>query len=126
LLELLPRLYQETQYGEVALGAAVKGALAGLVSCRAPRTWTIIDYRAFQSGCGGQLCVFLSSLPNWGPGALKTREDPLLYGTDKEKSLYSPAIPFWRNTAEELAEAGVGVNTFLFPERYIDAASVGK
>lgn len=31
LLELLPRLYQETQYGEVALGAAVKGALAGLV-----------------------------------------------------------------------------------------------
>jgi hypothetical protein len=34
LLELLPRLYQETQYGEVALGAAVKGALAGLVSLR--------------------------------------------------------------------------------------------
>lgn len=32
LLDLLPRLYQETQYGEVALGAAVKGALAGLVS----------------------------------------------------------------------------------------------
>ncbi|GHJ87945.1 hypothetical protein NliqN6_4347 [Naganishia liquefaciens] len=107
LLELLPRLYQDTQHGEVALGAAVKGALAGL------------------SGCGGQVSVFLSSLPNWGPGALKSREDPLLYGTDKEKSLYSPSIPFWRNTAEELAEAGVGVNTFLFPERYIDAASVG-
>ncbi|KAJ9121491.1 hypothetical protein QFC22_002107 [Naganishia vaughanmartiniae] len=107
LLETLPRLYQETQYGEVAMGAAVKGALAGLY------------------GCGGQVCVFLSSLPNWGPGALKSREDPLLYGTDKEKSLYSPAIPFWRNTAEELAESGVGVNTFLFPERYIDAASVG-
>ncbi|KAJ9098064.1 hypothetical protein QFC19_006499 [Naganishia cerealis] len=81
LLESLPKLYQETQFGEVALGAAVKGALAGL--------------------------------------------DPLLYGTDKEKSLYSPAIPFWRNTAEELAESGVGVNTFMFPERYIDAASVG-
>lgn len=79
-----------------------------------------------KSGCGGQICVFLSSLPNWGPGALKSREDPLLYGTDKEKSLYSPSIPFWRNTAEELAEAGVGVNTFLFPERYIDAASVGE
>lgn len=125
LLELLPRLYQETQYGEVALGAAVKGALAGLVSLRHSASRLSLTLM-FQSGCGGQLCIFLSSLPNWGPGALKSREDPLLYGTDKEKSLYSPAIPFWRNTAEELAEAGVGVNTFLFPERYIDAASVGK
>lgn len=126
LLESLPRLYQETLFGEVALGAAVKGALAGLVSL--PLLILIALSHTFfpQSGCGGQVCVFLSSLPNWGPGALKSREDPLLYGTDKEKSLYSPVIPFWRNTAEELAESGVGVNIFLFPERYIDAASVGK
>jgi protein transport protein SEC24 len=71
------------------------------------------------------LTIFASALPNAGPGKLKAREDPLVYGTDKERHLYGPGDPFWRNTAEELAEAGVGVNLFLFPERYMDIASVG-
>jgi hypothetical protein len=35
------------------------------------------------------------------------------------------ADPFWRTTAEELAESGVGVNIFFFPDQYTDVASVG-
>lgn len=101
-------MYEDNQNGDVALGSLAKGVLAGLASQ------------------GGQLTIFLSSLPKIGPGKLKPREDPLVYGTDKEKTLYGPGDPFWRNTAEELAEAGVGVNVFFFPERYIDVASVGE
>jgi protein transport protein SEC24 len=70
--------------------------------------------------------LFLSSLPNYGPGTLKPREDPLMYGTDKEKTLFSPADGFWRNTADQLAEAGIGCNLWLFPERFIDVGSVGE
>lgn len=106
LLDMLPQIYAEP-YTEIALGACIKGALAGLA------------HR------GGQLTIFLSALPNVGPGVLNAREDPLIMGTDKERTLYGPADAFWSNTAESLAEAGVGTNVFFFPERYIDVASVG-
>lgn len=74
---------------------------------------------------GGQVNVFLSGLPTIGPGALKPRDDPTTYNTDKERALFSPADPFWRKVSDELAECGVGVNTFLFPDQYTDVASIG-
>lgn len=46
-------------------------------------------------------------------------------GTDKEKALFAPSDAFWRVTADELAECGVGVNTFVFPDQACDLASVG-
>lgn len=48
-----------------------------------------------------------------------------MYGTDKEKTLFIPQDPFYRTTAEECVDAGVGVNLFLFPSQYIDVASLG-
>ncbi len=74
---------------------------------------------------GGQITLFLSALPTLGPGKLTPRDDPTTYNTDKERSLFSTADPFWRLTAEEAAECGVGINVFLFPEQYTDVASVG-
>jgi protein transport protein SEC24 len=74
---------------------------------------------------GGQITLFLSQLPTVGPGKLTARDDPTTYNTDKEKALFATADPFWRTTAEELAECGVGANVFLFPEQYTDVASVG-
>lgn len=108
LLDLLPTMYAENASGDIAVGAMLRGGLEAL------------------SKEGGQINVFLSGLPNAGPGKLKPREDPLIYGTDKEKTLYIASDPFWRNTAEKMAEAGVGVNMFMFPERYMDIASVGE
>lgn len=105
---MLPYIAETQHQGNsVAAGSAVKGALAGL------RTR------------GGQINLFLSSLPALGPGKLQRRDDPTSSNTDKEKSLFTSADPFWRNTAEEIAEAGVGVNVFFFPEQYTDVASVG-
>ena len=74
---------------------------------------------------GGQITLFLSALPTLGPGKLTTRDDlSSTYNTDKERTLFSPADPFWRVTAEEAAECGVGINVFLFPDQYTDVASV--
>ena len=39
--------------------------------------------------------------------------------------MFTPANPFWRITADEAAELGVGINTLLFPDQYTDVASVG-
>ncbi|KAK4685909.1 protein transport protein SEC24, partial [Tremellales sp. Uapishka_1] len=108
LLEMLPGMTEANPDGNrVAAGAAIKGALAGLRLL------------------GGQVNLFLSSLPTVGPGALKPRDDPAIYNSDKEKTLFAAAVPFWRVTAEELAECGVGVNCFLFPDQYTDIASIG-
>ncbi len=81
--------------------------------------------RCSQRMLGGQISVFLSALPTLGPGKLTPRDDPTSYNTDKERTLFAPADPFWRVTAEEAVEWGVGVNVFLFPEQYTDVASVG-
>lgn len=78
-----------------------------------------------QKNLGGQLSIFQTSLPTIGLGALKHREDSKLYGTDKEKSLFVPQDPFYRMAAEECVESGIGVNLFLFPSQYIDAATLG-
>ncbi|WVW80627.1 hypothetical protein I302_102613 [Kwoniella bestiolae CBS 10118] len=108
VLDLLPAIAERGGEGNrVAAGSAVKGALAGL---------------RMQ---GGQINIFLSGLVSHGAGTLTSREDPTIYNTDKEKSLFSPSNSFWRDLSEELAECGVGVNTFIFPEVYCDVASIG-
>lgn len=108
LLDMLPGMVEKSTEGNrVAAGSAIRGALAGL---------------RMQ---GGQINLFLSSLPTYGAGLLKPRDDPSSSNTDKERLLFGPADPFWRQTAEELAEAGVGVNLFLFPDSYIDVATLG-
>ncbi|KAI9633449.1 uncharacterized protein MKK02DRAFT_38103 [Dioszegia hungarica] len=108
LLNMLPDMMErQSDGGRCAIGAAIKGALAGL------------------RRLGGQITFFLTSLPLVGPGKLTSRDDPTVYNTDKERALFTAADPFWRNTADEIANAGVGVNTFLFPDQYTDVASVG-
>lgn len=73
---------------------------------------------------GGQINLFLSSLPTYGAGKLQIRDDPTIYNTDKERSLFNIGHPYWRILADELAETGIGVNVFLFPEQYTDVATL--
>jgi protein transport protein SEC24 len=116
---MLPGLMELHSDGtRCAIGSGIQGALAGLVSVDP-------DHTEPQRHLGGQITFFLTSLPNFGPGKLTARDDTSIYGTDKEKLLFSPSDAFWRNTAESIAESGIGVNTFLFPDQYIDIASVG-
>ncbi|KAK4053375.1 COPII coat Sec23p-Sfb3p heterodimer component [Microbotryomycetes sp. JL201] len=107
LLDSLPNLTAETSITEAAIGGPIKAAMLAL--------------KQF----GGQINIFQTSLPTIGPGSLKHREDNKLYGTDKEKTLFVPQDPFYRQTAEECAELGIGVNLFLFPTQYIDVATLG-
>lgn len=108
LLDMIPSTYEAQPDGmQCAIGSALKGALDGLRSV------------------GGQINMFLSGLPVLGPGHLKARDDPTLAGTDKEKALFTPTDDFWRKTADEMAETGVGVNSFVFPDQSMDLANVG-
>ncbi|EGG01243.1 uncharacterized protein MELLADRAFT_50176 [Melampsora larici-populina 98AG31] len=106
LLDLIPVMFGENQIIESALGGPVQAALMSL------------------KRLGGQVNIFLTSLPTIGPGSLKQREDTKLYNTDKEKTLFLPADPWYRQVAEECSLAGIGINTFLFPSQYIDVASI--
>ncbi|CBQ71080.1 related to Protein transport protein Sec24C [Sporisorium reilianum SRZ2] len=107
LLDNLPSMFGDNMVGDAALGAAVRGAQAAL------------------STIGGQVNIFLSTIPTVGPGALKHREDTKLYGTDKEKNLFVPQDGFYRGVAEECVDAGIGINMFFFPSQYIDVATIG-
>ncbi|GAA6001017.1 uncharacterized protein JCM10292_006332 [Rhodotorula paludigena] len=107
LLDNLPKLTEDTTIVEAAMTGPLKASMMAL------------------KNLGGQLSIFQTSLPTIGLGALKHREDSKLYGTDKEKSLFVPQDPFYRMAAEECVESGIGVNLFLFPSQYIDAATLG-
>lgn len=107
LLDGLPGIFAENMVAEAALGAAIRGMQGAM------------------STIGGQCNIFISTIPTVGPGSLKHREDTKLYGTEKEKQLFVPQDGFYRGVAEELVEAGIGVNTFFFPSQYIDVATIG-
>lgn len=107
LLRELPSHFAESTVAEAAVGTAVQVSQA------------VLNHR------GGQLNLFLSTIPTVGPGKLKHREDTKLYGTDKEVQLFVAQDSFYQKMGEELALAGVGVNTFFFPSQYIDVASIG-
>ena len=122
LLDTLPTLMENQPDGNrVAAGSAIKGALAGLVSSLVASQ----SLAKSQRMLGGQICLFLSALPTVGLGKLTPRDDPTVYNTDKEKALFTAASPFWRTVSDELAESGVGVNVFFFPDQYTDVASIG-
>ncbi|KAF9185975.1 COPII coat Sec23p-Sfb3p heterodimer component [Haplosporangium sp. Z 767] len=107
LLEMLPQLFAETKITEPVIGAVVQAVQGAL------------EHR------GGKLIMFQTSLPTFGPGPLKHREDTKLYGTDKERTLFAPLDDFYKKLAESCVDAGLSIDLFLFPNAYIDVASLG-
>lgn len=45
--------------------------------------------------------------------------------TEKERNLYMPQDVFYQQLAEKMVECGVTVDMFLFPQAFIDIATVG-
>lgn len=74
---------------------------------------------------GGRIICSLTSLPTWGPGRLFLREDTKILGTEKEKVLFTTEHQGWRKLSTKLVDAGVGLDFFLTPHAYIDAATLG-
>jgi protein transport protein SEC24 len=70
--------------------------------------------------------VFQSSIPLYGPGGLKQRDAPKLFGTDKEQTLHKPQSTFYGKLGEECTKKCITVDLFLFSRGYVDVASLGK
>jgi protein transport protein SEC24 len=66
-------------------------------------------------------------LPSLGPGVLKNRDDPKIYASEREKSLFSPQDKFYTQLGESCAQKGVSVDLWFSPpsNTYVDIATVG-
>uniref|UniRef100_A0A8C9VGQ0 Protein transport protein Sec24C-like n=1 Tax=Scleropages formosus TaxID=113540 RepID=A0A8C9VGQ0_SCLFO len=110
LLDQIPEMFADTRETETVFGPVIQ---AGLEALKA-------------ADCAGKLFVFHSSLPiAEAPGKLKNREDKKLIGTDKEKSLFQPQVTFYGNLAKECVAQGCCMDLFLFPNQYVDVATLG-
>ncbi|RLN69823.1 hypothetical protein BBJ29_001459 [Phytophthora kernoviae] len=108
LLETLPTIHQNSRSAETALGPAIRVAFK------------------LMSSIGGKMLVFQSSLPSTGQGALRNRDNPRIYGTDKEHTLLQPVDTFYRTNAIDFCRQQVSVDMFLFSSMYTDVASMGS
>ncbi|XP_026170669.1 protein transport protein Sec24C isoform X1 [Mastacembelus armatus] len=109
LLDQIPEMFADTRETETVFGPVIQ---AGLEALKA-------------ADCAGKLFVFHTSLPiAEAPGKLKNREDKKLIGTDKEKSLFQPQVSFYNTLAKECVAQGCCVDLFLFPNQYVDLATL--
>lgn len=104
---MLPHLFAENKTTEPVIGAAVQAVRMAL------------------ENRGGKLIIFQTALPTFGPGALRQRDEARLYGTEKERTLYTSQDPFYQKLAESCVQVGLSIDLFLFPNTYIDIATVG-
>uniref|UniRef100_A0A1I7T524 Protein transport protein Sec24C n=1 Tax=Caenorhabditis tropicalis TaxID=1561998 RepID=A0A1I7T524_9PELO len=75
----------------------------------------------------GKLLVFTTVLPTYeAPGKLKTKNDRSLLGTDKEKTALVPQEESYTKLGEQCVKSGVTVDLFLFPNAFIDVATIGQ
>uniref|UniRef100_A0A914IBI6 Uncharacterized protein n=1 Tax=Globodera rostochiensis TaxID=31243 RepID=A0A914IBI6_GLORO len=102
--------FAQTRITETALGPTIQAGLDALRS----------------ADRAGKLFIFHTSLPvlEGAPGQLKSREDRKLLGTDKEKTILSPATDFYAKLGEECVKWGCAVDLFLFPNAFVDVASI--
>ncbi|KAG0377736.1 COPII coat Sec23p-Sfb3p heterodimer component [Mortierella sp. AD032] len=107
LLDTIPQLFAENKTTDPVIGAVVQAVRMAL------------------ENRGGKLIMFQTALPTSGPGALKQREDSKLYNTDKERTLFAPQDDFYKKLAESCVDAGLSIDLFLFPNAYIDVATLG-
>ncbi|XP_061666594.1 protein transport protein Sec24C isoform X2 [Syngnathoides biaculeatus] len=109
LLDHIPEMFADTRETETVFGPVIQ---AGLEALKA-------------ADCAGKLFVFHTSLPiAEAPGKLKNREDKKLIGTDKEKSLFQPQVGFYNTLAKECVAQGCCVDLFLFPNQFVDVATL--
>ncbi|XP_065058870.1 protein transport protein Sec24C-like [Rhopilema esculentum] len=110
LLDMIPDLFSETRETDVILGPVVQ---AGMEALKA-------------ANISGKVFIFHTSLPIMeAPGKLRNREDRKLLGTDKEKTILAPQSQFYTNLAKDCVSNGVSVDLFLFPNSYVDVATIG-
>jgi protein transport protein SEC24 len=106
LLDALPGLFQNTQVGEAAAGAAVRAASLALASN------------------GGRVICCFASPPTLGIGKLARLDDQAAIGTNRETKLYSVDCKFYKDLAVECCQTQVSVDFFACTGLYCDLASM--
>ncbi|XP_035745533.1 protein transport protein Sec24D [Egretta garzetta] len=110
LLDQIPEMFADTNEGETILAPVIQAGMEALKAAE----------------CAGKLFIFHSSLPTAeAPGKLRNRDDKKLLNTDKEKTLFQPQVNSYEALARDCVANGCCVDLFLFPNQYVDVASVG-
>uniref|UniRef100_A0A8R1XUL5 Sec23/Sec24 trunk domain-containing protein n=1 Tax=Onchocerca volvulus TaxID=6282 RepID=A0A8R1XUL5_ONCVO len=109
LLYEIEKIFGDTRITETMLGPVIQAGLDAL-KC---------------ADRAGKLFIFHTNLPLLdAPGKLKNRDDRKLLGTDKEKAVLQPHTDFYSKLGEECVKAGCAVDLFLFPNSFVDVASL--
>ncbi|TFK16184.1 POU domain, class 4, transcription factor 2 [Platysternon megacephalum] len=110
LLDQIPEMFADTNESETVFAPVIQAGMEALKAAE----------------CAGKLFIFHSSLPTAeAPGKLKNRDDKKLINTDKEKILFQPQVNIYESLARDCVANGCCVNLFLFPNQYVDVASMG-
>ncbi|PKK28899.1 protein transport protein Sec24D [Columba livia] len=110
LLDQIPEMFADTNESETIFAPVIQAGMEALKAAE----------------CAGKLYIFHSSLPTAeAPGKLRNRDDKKLLNTDKEKTLFQPQVNLYEALARDCVANGCCVNLFLFPNQYVDVASMG-
>ncbi|KAM4636198.1 protein transport protein Sec24C isoform 3-T4 [Discoglossus pictus] len=110
LLDQIPELFADTRETETLFAPVIQAGLEALKAAE----------------CAGKLFIFHTSLPiAEAPGKMKNRDDRKLINTDKEKTLFQPQTNFYNTLAKDCVAQGCCVDLFLFPNQYVDVATLG-
>lgn len=106
LLTQLPNMFQNNTMPGAALGAALQAA------------------NKLIATNGGKIEVLAASLPAFGPGALRMRDDPKLYGGPRESTLLGAASSFYKTFPIDASRNQISVDMWLFAPMYTDVATL--
>uniref|UniRef100_A0A1I7XDB0 Protein transport protein Sec24D n=1 Tax=Heterorhabditis bacteriophora TaxID=37862 RepID=A0A1I7XDB0_HETBA len=120
VLAEIPHLFEHSKVTETMLGPVVQAGLDAL-QC---------------ADRAGKLFIFSTLLPTYdAPGKLKAKNDRNLLGTEKEKvivcyyckrSALVPQSDFYTKLGELCVKNAVTVDLFLFPNAFIDIATISQ
>ncbi|KAJ1066485.1 PREDICTED: protein transport protein Sec24C isoform X1 [Capra hircus] len=109
LLDQIPEMFADTRETETVFAPVIQAGMEALKAAE----------------CAGKLFLFHTSLPiAEAPGKLKNRDDRKLINTDKEKTLFQPQSGAYQTLAKECVAQGCCVDLFLFPNQYVDVATL--
>ncbi|XP_003939847.1 protein transport protein Sec24C isoform X2 [Saimiri boliviensis] len=109
LLDQIPEMFADTRETETVFVPVIQAGIEALKAAE----------------CAGKLFLFHTSLPiAEAPGKLKNRDDRKLINTDKEKTLFQPQTGAYQTLAKECVAQGCCIDLFLFPNQYVDVATL--
>uniref|UniRef100_A0AC35G9H3 Uncharacterized protein n=1 Tax=Panagrolaimus sp. PS1159 TaxID=55785 RepID=A0AC35G9H3_9BILA len=108
-LEQVRTCFADTRITETMLGPVIQAGMDALRS----------------ADIAGKIFIFHTTIPTLeAPGKLKNREDRKVLGSEKEKVQLLPGTEFYTKLGEECIKIGCAVDIFLFPNSYVDIASI--